>query len=750
MTRAPAFVALLLLLFCALRAPILAAAEAAQPVGGAGGMPKLVALTTQLQAMPSSEVFAQVANEVGPVVDELRQSGLSPDKLQALRRQLELMTSLADRRLDQYEADTHDDEAALESMYRSRVWDDMSFALAAFPYWRAWVDLELARLVKDPGEKTKALHPAQAGFKLASVQLFKPGLVYGGWLGLGLVELEAGRKDRARSIFKKLEEALAAEPDSPVRQALSLELRMLDAKAGTVSAALPRRGGKVSDSDAALLKNEIFALLQDSRKTGGRPLQAAERIKAVIAAGKLDDDLLGNLMTYAQELASVDIGPYTDLAGGEFALQYEHWYNAMQKYAAFFKAVGSPDNLDLNPYRYRWAYAAYKADVYEPAIDVLNKLFAQRNLSEELDQNASKLLYVIFATREQRGNAAESNRKRLREAAARFVSRSPNDPAADAARLVIAQSSGSASQALQQMSQTTSAQTRAEIGRTAFQIIARDFSAAVARGKTAQGGGLARQGIDAWQTLPPEDKKDTFNFAMLLQMRALVDPQPDAVLKALDQIEQKGNLNNDIQRALVWSRLQLYDRMSDPSRSLEFVRALAAKGIPSWQVEYLYPFIKERKDVEQRMALAALVRPAVKAQPEMDRRFARLIIEGMLEKKDGAAAYEASREFVKQFPKSGDGWQLLAKSAEAFGQPFEADRSWSVITNKAVPTMGIWWEGMLSRARIRTQSNRPDEACPLLQQMEKHRQYLPAEFKEQFGAVREGARCATTTAKADG
>lgn len=722
-----------------------AATPATAAINPATDMAKLAALVARLQAASAgSEEYAAVANEVGPVVDELRQAGLDAKQLDAIRRQLEQMRVLADQRLDQYEAATNENEGALENMYRSRVWDDMSFALAAFPYWRAWIDLELARMVNGQGEKSQALKPARDGFKAASVQLFKPGLVYGGWLGLGYVELEGGRKDRAKEIFKKLEEALASEPDSPVRQAVSMELRNIDAKQGTVSS-FASKGGKYSDNDAPVIKNEAFAMLQQSRKTGGRPLEAAARLKSLIDAGKIDDQLLSNMMTYAQELSGVDVGPYTDLAGAEFAMANEHWYNAMQKYAAFFKAVQPPPDLDLNNYRYRWALAAYKSDIFEPAIDVLNKLLAQPRLSGELDEAGSKLLYAIYATREQKGGS-QANHQKLREAAARFVSRSPHDPAADAARLMIAQTATSAGAALQQLGQASSAEAKAQIGRTAFGIIARDFSTAVARGKTAQGAGLARQGIDAWQTLPAEDKKDQFNFAVLLEMRALVDPDPDAVLKALDQIEQKGKLNNDIERALVWSRLQLLDRMKDPARSEAYVRKLAGSGIPAWQVEYLYPWIKDGKDVEQRMKLATLVRPAVKDQPEMDRRFAMLIIEDLLVKKDATGANEQARAFLKQYPKSGDAWRLVARSSEAVNQPFEADRAWNVITDKAVPTMPIWWEGMLSRVRIRTQSNRPDEACPLLKQLLKQQQYVPADFKDEFNAARGSARCATAQA----
>ena len=715
-----------------------AAADIAADLG------KVKAFIARLQGPAAASEYAAVANDVGPVVDELRQADLKRPQLLEVRKLLDTMVGQADQRLDQIEADAHDDEAALESLYRSRVWDDMNFALGAFPYWRAWIDLELAKLEPDAGEKLKALQPAMRGFKAASMQLFRPGLVYGGWLGVGYAELESGHKDRARQIFKKLEEVLAGEPDSPMRKAVSMELRMLEAKGGGAVRSIAQ-GAAVDGNELVLLKAEAFAILQQMRKSGGRPLEAAMRLKSIIGAGKIDNDLLSNMMTYAQELSGVDIGAYTDLAGAEFAMQYEHWYNAMQKYATFFKEVDPPSGLDLNNYRYRWALAAYKSNIFEPAIDVLTKLLAKPGLSGELDQEGSKLLYAIYAQRERKAGS-EINRKALRMAAERFVNKNPHDAAADAARLVIVQTSSNANTALQQMDNMSSGQMKNEVGRTAFQIIARDFSVTVARGKPGEGAALARQGIGAWQKLPPEDKQDQFNFALLLEMRALVDEHPEEVLKALEQIEKKGNSNLDIRRALVWSRLQLYDRMSDSATAVAYIKQLAGVGIPAWQIEYLYPWIKARKDVEQRLELARVVRPAVKDQPEMDRRFAMQIIEDLLVKPDNAAASAEAHAFVKQHPNSGDAWRLLARSSEAFEQPFEADKAWTVITDKAVPTMPIWWEGMMSRIRIRTRSNRPDEACPLLLQTRKQQQYVPASFKDEFAKAQSGAQCATAKA----
>ena len=695
---------------------------------------------------PSAAKVFELANTIGPVIDEVRNANVSDADLETLRGLLEKMGSVTEQRLSAIEGETNENEASLERLYRSQVWDDMSFALAAFPYWRAWIDLEIAKRVKDAGLKIQALLPAQKGFRSASMQLFRPGLVYGGWLGVGYVEKEQGHDARATQIFANLEIALASEPESPIREAVQLELRLLEARSGKVNT--NRRGRKVDDVEAKILRAEAFALLQDSRKTGGKPLEAAKRLRAIIDSGRMDQSLLSDMMIYAQELAGVKVGAYTDLAGAEFALRYEHYYNAMQKYQAFFSFVVPPPNLDLSNYRYHWAVAAYKAEIYQPAVGILEKLLRKKDLAPELDKASAKLLYAVYAAREGAGGSA-ANRRSLRGAAERFVRKSPKDADADAARLMIAQTSSNASTALKSLagiSAKSKSRLKGDVERTAYQIIARDFSTKIARGKTRVASGLAKQGVRAFQKLPKADKADPFNFAILLQMRALVDEKPEEVLRAIDFIEKKENTNLDIRRALIWSRLQLYDRMDSGGKVSGYIATLAAQGIPSWQMAFLYPFVKERQDLKERIELARLIHPAAKEQPDMDRRFRVLIIEDLLTSGEGETAYDEARAFTKEHPSSGDAWKLLAKGAEANEHPFEADRAWTVITDKAVPTMTIWWEGMLNRVRIRTRSTRPEEACPLLVEIERSQEHMPSNLRADYEASSAGARCPTASA----
>ncbi|MGE0483103.1 MAG: hypothetical protein AB7Q81_03095 [Gammaproteobacteria bacterium] len=719
----------------------------ANPASAAGdAIARTQALLDQLKLQPEAKEFARVANDVGPVIDEVRQSDASDAELKKLRGLLEEMRNQTEKRLSAMEAAAGEDEAALERLYRSQDWDDIGFSLAAFPYWRAWMDLEIARRIKDEGLRIQAVLPAMKGFRAASMQLFRPGLVYGGWLGVGYAEMAQGRIDRARQIFQALEDALASEADSPIREAVQLELRLLEARSGDVRDVAVK--GHIDDNEAKIMRIEAFALLQESRKAGGRPEAAAKRLKALIGAGRIDQSLVRDMMTYAQELASVDIGPWTDLAGAEFALQYDHFYNAMQKYEAFFNSVVVPPGVNLDYYRYRWAVAAYKAEIYQPAIDQLERLLRKKDLAAETNQAATKLLYAVYAAREASGGSI-ANRKSLRIAAQRFVQQSPQDRDADSARLMIAQTANNAATALQSLSGIKSSdKLNGDVERTAYAIIARDFSDKIARGKRDAAIGTAKQGIAAFQKLPKADKADPFNFAVLLQMRALVDPQPTEVLKALDQIEKKGTNNLDIRRALAWSRLQLYDRLGDQAKVAEFIGQLAAAGIPSWQMEFLYPWIAERKDTAQRLELARLVAPAVKDQPDMDKRVRSLVIEALIETGDDGAAYDAARDFSKQHPSSGDAWSLLARTAEAVDKPFEADSAWQVITDKAVPTMAIWWDGMLNRIRIRNNSTRPEESCPLFEEIAKSLEYLPTDRRPQYETVRAASRCETKTATA--
>ena len=93
--------------------------------------------------------YAQVGREYGHVVDGVRQGNATIEQLMTMRDITQALRAQTTARLKAGEAAAGESEAALEGLYRSMVWDDLSFALAAFPYWGAWIDLEIAKRIKD-------------------------------------------------------------------------------------------------------------------------------------------------------------------------------------------------------------------------------------------------------------------------------------------------------------------------------------------------------------------------------------------------------------------------------------------------------------------------------------------------------------------------------------------------------------------------------------------------------------------------
>ena len=106
----------------------------------------------------------------------------------------------------------------------------------------------------------------------------------------------------------------------------------------------------------------------------------------------------------------------------------------------------------------------------------------------------------------------------------------------------------------------------------------------------------------------------------------------------------------------------------------------------------------------------------------------------MLASDQNESAYSESIKFTKDYPSSGDAWRLLGRSAEKVDKPFEADKAWGVITKKAIPTQEVWWEGMISKARIRS-TRRLDQACSLMRKMKRSEEYLPKKLKNDYGKL---------------
>ena len=738
------------------------------PAGAAdndGAIGLVRALQTQLGTASEAPLVAQIAGDLGPIIDNARKS-LELEELEVLRELVGAMRTRSGQILTITEHGAGQSEVALERLYRSQAWDDLSFAEASFVYWSSWIDLEIAR--QSPSGREKVLARARKGFQTASLQLFRPQLFYGGWLGIGYVDLELGHTARARLIFRKLDEAVSALPDSPVKEAVSMELLLQELRMGDITAAGISRD--INADQAQILRNELFTFLEQSREREKHYQSVAQHLRILVNAGYMDQSLLENLMAYTQEVAATDVNPWNSLAAAEFRLAHNDYQKAAQKYEAFFKEFIPRDGINLDGFRYRWAFAAYQAGSYQTALSILEKLGRRKGLATEIDKATAKLLYTVHLALALR-DSHKTSHKSLHAAALRFVDKNPDDPEADQARLLIAQTTQSADAALESLRQIRSTTDfNGAVERTSFNFLAREFSTRVTSARMKAALDLARQGVEAFMKLPEPDRKNPRNIILLLQMRALAEPDPDGLVNSLEFLGALKNIEEDereelvaahpdemirslgfmmieddrdagIEYAMSWSRLQLYDRLDDWSKLTEMMHLLDEGNSPGLPLELVYPWIAGREDMRQQLELAQIAHPAAATLPDIDRRFYRLIIENLLSLDNQEAAHKKALAFTREHPSSGDAWRLLARTAELTGDPYTADKAWSVITDKVLPDSVLWWESMLNRVRIRSGSPRPEQACPLLEVLQRRAGHLPESQKTVYETILEDTQC---------
>lgn len=721
--------ALLLLLTLAAAAPLRAAEDP---------LARAQALLANLRTDTPTDTYAQTARDLGALVDEVRQSAASDGTLIAMRKVAADMRKQAQERLRSAEAAAGDDEGALESLYRSQAWEQLSFALSAYPFWGSWLDLALAERPSQAGNRVQLLWRAKRGFRAASMQIYQPSLVYGGWLGLGFVARAEGQESRARQIFDSLKQALAANPEHPVRKVIDEELARMDGRA-PVAVAAPAEAAPPAARWAGERAAAFAALEQQrQRKVGAR--EAGAKLREIIDAGGMDMSLLIDILKYQAEIVSQDLREYTDLVGAEFAFTNEQWFTAVQKYKAFFAGRARGRDMNFDRIRYRHALAAYKADLTIEAAQLAERLLATRKLEPELRRAATKLAYVARAQRLD-AKSTEDARAALNLAARRFLDASPSDPDADGARVVLAQASGDTGQALKLLSGVkSSSRFEGGVETTRFFVIARQF-AKLANAPDANVDTLARQGVNAWDELPADQKKVAENYAVYVQFRAVADKDPASVLKEIARAEQKPDVSATSRRAFFWAKLRCWDRLGEPGRVREEIARLADAPVPSWMTEALYPWVRKQTDLAQRAEFAALLAPKLKPLPDMARRFRLLEIETLLDLARNEDAYRAARAFIKDYPKAGDGYRMLGKTAAATKRYVEADDAWRVITDKVPPSFEVWWEGMLSRIELRAASTRPEAACELTVKVARQPQAPTAALAERWKELQRRVAC---------
>jgi hypothetical protein len=696
------------------------------------------ALLAALDPTVPTETYAQTARDYGAIVDEVRQAGAADATLIALRKVAAEMRKRAQGRLQSAEAAAGDDEGALESLYRSQVWEHLSFAMSAFPFWGSWLDLALAERPSQAANRVQLLWRAKRGFRAASMQIYQPSLVYGGWLGVGFVARAEGQDARARQIFDSLKQALSFDPNHPVRKVVEQELARMD---GRAPMATPASAAPAGAADRyAVQRAEAFTLLAQHRKTKVGAREAAAKLREIIDGGGMQMSLLIDILGYQAEIVGEDLREYTDLVGAEFAFTNEQWFTAVQKYQAFFARTARGVDMNFERFRYRHALASFNADLTVEAAQIAERLLKTPQLEPELRKAATKLAYVARAKRLDSKSTADA-RTALDVAARRFLDASPSDPDADGARVVLAQSTGDTGQALKLLGGVKQGSPlQGGVAMTRFHVIARQF-AKIANSLDGGVEALARQGLNAWDELPSDEKKRQENYAFYLQLKAVADKDPAAVLAEVERAAQKPEASSSSLRAYFWARLRCYDRLGDPRRAQRDIAGLGDAPVPSWMAEALYPWVRKQPDLAVQAEYAALLAPRLGQLPDMERRFRLLEIENLLALARGEEAYARARALIKDYPKAGDGYRMLARSAQQTKRLVEADNAWAVITDKVPPSFDVWWEGMLSRIELRAGSTRPASACELVGKVARQPKAPKPEFERRWADLRKRVDC---------
>jgi hypothetical protein len=724
-------------------ASLVCAAQAAGPSSPSAAIVQAKQLLSSLSNEVPTSRYAEAGREYGLVVDGVRQAAATMGQLNEMRDITSQLRKRTTERLKAAEAEAGENEGALEGLYRSMAWDDLSFALAAFPYWGAWLDLEISKRTKSVDEKRQWIWEAKKGFRATSVQVFRPSLVYGGWLGLGYIAAAEGKNDRAISIFESLQNSLGDDQSHPLYDAVSLELRLLRAKTGEISG--PTGTGPIDAQEAKLLRAEAFALFEQYRTTKSGAVDAAKRLKRIVDAGYVDDELISLILEYRVEIVSHDIGPYTALAAAEYAFENEHFFDSVRKYKEFFGRVEFRGSVNYDRIRYRQALASYKAKLNDDAALIAESILRNKELDAETKKAAVKLAYVARASRKSKPTTA--SRRAMQRAAERFVTAYPNDADADGARLRVAQQTGDSSKAFYMLNSVkSSAKLKGRVEQTKFYILARDFSKAIRRTKNKPPVALARRGISAYKQLPNKQRENAENKTIAIQMRALADTDPAKVIEAIDAIEKGGKLSLAARQGMLWARMKCLERLGSDEVLLAFLRQLGNSGLEGWQLEQVYPAVKSNENVNIRLAAAEGLLPKLTTEPMMERRFKIMLVEAMLELEQYPEAYEQAKAFRDAYPKAGDAYRLVALAAAKTDRPIQADKAWRTITDRADPRRKIWWEGMLNRIDIRASSTRPKAACKVLLEIDSRIELMPSTFAPKIEALRTTLPCATKQA----
>lgn len=671
--------------------------------------------------------YLSASGVLGTLVSRARELGVDARVFEHLMATAELLQDRCRDKVRALESATGEDEAALESLYRSDIWYDINHAQSAFGYWRAWAMLGLAEARPDDRERVKWLNRAETGFKAASVRILYPGIVQGSWLGLGYIAQARGDLAGAERRFRRLVEALADRPENSVRKLAEAELTLLAVRRGEIRQWTAVSREPLSPTLAAVTAEEAFALLERRRRERIGAMEAGQRLRKLIADGFLTDALLGRILSYRDEIVGEDLGVLSRLIDAEFAYAYQQYKTTVIKYRQFREQGGEQLPIDLTPFQYHYIVALVSTDLPREASAEIEHLRRQPHLHPSVAAALPKLRWSV-AEAVYAQHPTETNRAHLEQVANTFVAAAPRDTDAASAHLGLARVSKNPEVAARHLRAAgADPELRGDIALIELHRGISRFNRAAARGDTVQEEAVAKEILKALEALPGKQRRESWFRALSLQMRTVLGRDLEKVLAELDALLAEATDDTRARPVLLWSKLRALAATGDRAGLQGMADALAARGDDAEGERQFYQFLlalERARNFDWVAVLAEHFYPALAGQGADQRQISLLRIRALTALGRLDEGFELARTMTRDFPDSGDGWQTYAEIAERSNRAVEADRAWAKIVAATPEGSPRWRDAMLHRLAL---SAADTDLCPLVNKLAIYRHLLNAE-----------------------
>jgi hypothetical protein len=650
----------------------------------------LVALLqpASLEAAPATDDLRQSAVELGAEVDRQR-GGATLAEIDALLARIDALGGRASHERHARELLAGEDEAALERLYRSPTWSDIGFARAAARYWSSWLRLDRNRLNQQPDD----LHAARHGFQATLPLIVYPGLVRGSWLGLGFVELAEQNYDAARAWFETV-----ALGDDALASTAQKELALVEALQSSVVA--PGSVVNMAPATADAMEAEALALLERHGKTADGAIAAAQRFRALEAAGYMSVNRTERLMVYRDEIIGHDIGPVGFLVSADNALEHQQNFTAVQKYRQFFAALDVPRRERFARYRLDFADALLRSGlVSEAAMQLDDKLIG--HLANQ--QDVESLRHVAAAVRYAENGTDPARAELL---AAQMAAR---DRGADFTRQLLSADPAAA--------------------RRSWQLARREKDPWIARlplfeltyrellrtpDQPALAGGFAKLGLELFDRLPRSTSREFWASIAQVEMLGFSQQDVDAFLHSLDKLSVKGHqaqIDRNLSARLYGVRIRYLMRM-DGARLVSELGDLS----PPLDDSIVVVLMSHLLDCDEHAWCVPVTERLAELLADRPNQLLFVVLQHirlLAASGDDIGAYQQAAALVARQPDSGDAWQAYAVAAREVGRSGDADHAYSRIVASVPVGSDPWRLTLLEQLKGRLASGATDAACAL-------------------------------------